>query len=188
MLLAAAADEPPRSTVDGLLKTDRSLDGIRVVLNGGAYTAIPRSDGTFFFYAVLPGTYLLEVYDSLSVWPQIRIDVSAKAAGKLRATLTHTRQPLPFPLPIDPLVKKPTFFERREGFQWSSMLMNPMVLMMGVTVLLMVALPNMMKNMDPEQLKEMESMQGGLTDMFNPEKIKEKQQATLKASKRENRH
>ena len=81
------------------------------------------------------------------------------ASGKARALLKHSRQPLPFPLPLEPLVAKPTFFEKREGFNWSGMLMNPMVLMMGVTVLIMVVFPKMMSNMDPEQLKEMQQMQ-----------------------------
>ena len=96
------------------------------------------------------------------------------ASGKARALLKHSRQPLPFPLPLEPLVAKPTFFEKREGFNWSGMLMNPMVLMMGVTVLIMVVFPKMMSNMDPEQLKEMQQMQGGLADMLNPEKQRER--------------
>ena len=78
------------------------------------------------------------------------------APGKARALLTHSRQPLPFPLPLEPLVAKPVFFEKREGFQWKGMLMNPMVLMMGVTFLLMFVFPKMMSSMDPEQLKEMQ--------------------------------
>ena len=67
---------------------------------------------------------------------QVRVDVSASAPGKARALLSHSRQPLPFPLPLEPLVAKPTFFEKREGFNWSGMLMNPMVIMMGITVLI----------------------------------------------------
>ena len=122
---------------------------------------------------VRPGTYLLEVQDVQSIWPMVRLDVSAKAAGKLRALLTHNRQPVPFPLPLEPLVAKPgassrcgqrcearapalsfaataqsvlvrapaVFFEKREGFQWSSMLMNPMVIMMGVTLLIVSCRP-----------------------------------------------
>ena len=90
----------------------------------------------------------------------------------MRALLSHSRQPLPFPLPLEPLVAKPTFFEKREGFQWSAMLMNPMVLMMGVTVLIMFVFPKMMANMDPEQLKEMQSMQSGMADMLNPDKAR----------------
>ena len=123
---------------------------------------------------VAPGAYLLEVLDTQSVWPTVRLEVTATTPAKARALLTHSRQPLPFPLPLEPLVAKPTFFEKREGFNWSGMLMNPMVIMMGVTVLIMVVFPKMMQNMDPEQLKEMQQMQGGLADMLNPDKAKEK--------------
>lgn len=41
--------------------------------------------------------------------------------------------------------------------------------------------------MDPEQLKEMQSMQGGLADMLNPEKQKEKLEMATKKEKRERR-
>merc|ERR1711988_1318288 len=119
--------------------------------------------------------------DAQSVWPTVKLEVSATSPGKARALLTHSRQPLPFPLPLEPLVAKPTFFEKREGFQWTSMLANPMVLMMGVTVLIMFVMPKMMQNMDPEQLKEMQQMQGGLADMLNPEKL-EQQRKELKDS------
>ena len=109
------------------------------MLNGGTFSAIPRQDGSFKLHAVPAGTYLLEVLDTQSLWPTVRLEVTP--SGKPRAMLSHSRQPLPFPLPLEPLVAKPTFFEKREGFQWSQMLMNPMVLMMGVTLLLMVAPP-----------------------------------------------
>ena len=77
------------------------------------------------------------------------------------------------------LQAKPTFFEKREGFKVSGMLMNPMVIMMGVTMLLMVVFPKMMANMDPEQLKEVQQMQ----DMLNPEKLKEKAEGKRKSKK-----
>jgi hypothetical protein len=185
---------------------------VRVVINAGAYVSLPRQDGSFTFHAVSPprragcpcrhevapcllaspwcaqippGSYLLEVYDTQRVWPTVRVDVSAKTQGKLRALMTHNRLPLPLPLPLEPLVAKPSFFEKREGFKISSILMNPMAIMMGVTLLIMVVMPKMMANMDPEQLKEMQQMQsGGLADLLNPEKLKEKQQAALKEAKK----
>merc|ERR1719502_1154060 len=165
--IASAAELAERliATLEGRLSTELPLDRVRVVLNGGAYSAIPRQDGSFKLHAVPPGTYLLEVMDTQSVWPTVRVDVSA-TNGKARALLTHSRQPLPFPLPLEPLVAKPVFFEKREGFNWGQ------VLMMGVTVLIMFVMPKMMQNMDPEQLKEMQSMQGGLADMLNPDKAR----------------
>ena len=82
----------------------------------------------------------------------------------------------------EPLVAKPVFFEKREGFKIGSILMNPMAIMMGVTLLIMAVMPKMMANMDPEQLKEMQQMQGGIAEILNPEKLKEKQAAALKKS------
>ena len=162
--------------------TELPLDNVRVVLNGGMYTAIPRQDGSFKLHAVAPGSYLLEVLDTQSVWPTVRLDVSA-TSGKARALLTHSRQPLPFPLPLEPILAKLTFFEKREGFNWSGMLMNPMVLMMGFTLLIMVVFPKMMENMDPEQLKEMQK--GGVMEMLaNPEAAREKLEAQAKQAKR----
>ena len=171
-----------RSDIEGRLTADGSLHDVRVVLNAGAYVCVPRQDGSFVFHAIPPGSYLLEVYDTQRVWPTVRVDVSAKTAGKLRALVTHNRLPLPLPLPLEPLVTKPVFFEKREGFKIGSILMNPMAIMMGVTLLIMAVMPKMMANMDPEQLKEMQQMQGGIADILNPEKLKEKQAAALKKS------
>ena len=52
--------------------TELPVDSVRVSLNGGAYTAIPRQDGSFKLFDVPPGTYLLEVLDTASVWPTVR--------------------------------------------------------------------------------------------------------------------
>merc|ERR1712032_1502707 len=98
--------------------------------------------------------------------------------------MTHNKLPLPVPLPLEPLVANLNFFEKREGFKISAILMNPMALMMGVTLIIMLVMPKMMANMDPEQLKEMQQMQGGLADMLNPEKLKEKQQQLENQAKR----
>ena len=167
--------------IDGrLIGADDALHAVRLVLNGGsadAYSAIPRIDGSFVFHSVAAGSYLLEVQDTLNVWPTVRLDV--QGSGKRRASLSHNRQPLPFTLPLEMLQAKPTFFEKREGFKVSGMLMNPMVIMMGVTMLLMVVFPKMMANMDPEQLKEVQQMQ----DMLNPEKLKEKAEGKRKSKK-----
>jgi len=179
-----AADDQRRPGVEGRLVTDGSLTEVRVVLNRGEYSAIPRQDGSFVFHALPPGGYHLEVYDTQRTWPTVRVDVSAKTQGKMRALLTHNRLPLPFPIHIEPLVATPTFFEKREGFKISSILMNPMALMMGFTLLIMLVMPKMMANMDPEQLKEMQQMQGGLADLLNPEKLKEKQQQLENAKKK----
>merc|ERR1719483_1721259 len=94
-VVAAKAEEPPaRLVVEGRLVTGSALHEVRVVLNDGEYTAIPRQDGSFVFLTVAPGSYLLEVHDVHNLWPMVRVDVSAKSAGKIRAMLTHTKDPL----------------------------------------------------------------------------------------------
>ena len=40
------------SSLEGRLTTELPLDSVRVVLNGGAYSAIPRQDGSFKLHAV----------------------------------------------------------------------------------------------------------------------------------------
>ena len=69
---AAEVAERVTATLDGRLSTELPVDSVRVVLNGGARSAIPRQDGSFKLHAVPPGTYLLEVMDTQSVWPTVR--------------------------------------------------------------------------------------------------------------------
>ena len=112
------AEEPPaRLIVDGRLVTGSALHEVRVVLNDGEYTAIPRQDGSFVFLTVAPGSYLLEVHDVHNVWPMVRVDVSAKSAGKIRAILTHTKEVMALPITLEPVLVKPKWFEVRPPFQ-----------------------------------------------------------------------
>jgi hypothetical protein len=115
---AKAAEEPPaRLVVEGRLVTGSALHEVRVVLNDGEHTAIPRQDGSFVFLTVAPGSYLLEVHDVHNVWPMVRVDVSAKSAGKIRAILTHTKEAMALPITLEPILVKPKWFEVRPPFQ-----------------------------------------------------------------------
>jgi hypothetical protein len=115
--VVAAKEPPARLIVDGRLVTGSALHEVRVVLNDGEYTAIPRQDGSFVFLTVAPGSYLLEVHDVHNVWPMVRVDVSAKSAGKIRAILTHTKEPMALPITLEPVLVKPKWFEVRPPFQ-----------------------------------------------------------------------
>merc|ERR1711865_917125 len=48
------------------------------------------------------------------------------------------------------------YFEQRQQFGINTFLSNPMSLMMLVTMGIIFIFPQMMKNMDPEQMKEMQ--------------------------------
>ena len=103
--------------VEGRLVTGSAIHQVRVVLNDGEHTAIPRQDGSFVFLTVAPGSYLLEVHDVHNVWPMVRVDVSAKSAGKIRAILTHTKEVMALPITLEPVLVKPKWFEVRPPFQ-----------------------------------------------------------------------
>jgi len=163
--------------------------GITVVLNSGAYSAVPRQDGSFVFHEVPEGNFLMEVYDTQRAWPMVRVEVGKTVPNGVTAVQMHNRQKLQMPMQIKPVLAKQDFFEKRQGFQWSSLLMNPMMIMMLITGGIMFIMPKMMANMDPEELKKMQEMQAAqgslsFSDLLNPEKLKEKQaQAQLEAKK-----
>lgn len=100
---------------------------------------------------------MLEVIDSVSVWPQLEVDVGMRLPGRVQA-LSSRKELLPYPLLLEP-AGKANYFEKREGFNVRGLLMNPMVLTMGFSIFSVFLLPQMMKNMDPEALKEMQEAQ-----------------------------
>jgi len=106
---------------------------------------------------VPPGVYTLEVIDSLSVWPQLEVDVGVRQPGRVQA-LSARKETLVYPLQLEPLGAA-NYFEKREGFNLRAMLMNPMVLTMGFSFFSIFLMPQLMKNIDPEALKEMQDAQ-----------------------------
>ncbi|EOD05281.1 hypothetical protein EMIHUDRAFT_198909 [Emiliania huxleyi CCMP1516] len=94
--------EQPRSSFEGTLVVEGSLMDTLVVLSGGAYSAMPRQDGSFVFHSVAAGTYLLEVYDTQRTWPTVRIEVPA--GGGVLATQTHDRKQMPLPIKLEPMM------------------------------------------------------------------------------------
>eukprot|EP00742_Colponemidia_sp_Colp-10_P003485 GILJ01003712.1.p1 GENE.GILJ01003712.1~~GILJ01003712.1.p1 ORF type:complete len:233 (-),score=41.20 GILJ01003712.1:165-863(-) len=138
---------------------------VKIVLNGGQYQTFAKNDGSFSIHNVPSGTYLLEVFHSLYHFEPVRVDISK--ANKIIATLSTLMDErgarLQYPLLLLP--SRPyEFFEKREEMSIVGLVKNPMVLMVGFSLLMMFALPKMQQNMDPEQLKEMQQMTGGDMD------------------------
>lgn len=102
---------------------------------------------------------MLEVSNPDFYYEPVRVDINSK--GKVRARMVNNVQPtqvnqLPYPLRL----KTPgrfKYFEKREEWKVTDMLMNPMVIMMVLPLLLITVLPKMMN--DPETKREMEQMQ-----------------------------
>ena len=122
-------------------------------------SSITQEDNSFVISGLQSGSFLLEVSNPDFYYEPVRVDVNSK--GKVRARKVNNVQPsqvnqLPYPLRL----KSPgrfKYFQQREEWKISDMLMNPMIIMMVLPLLLITVLPKMMN--DPETKREMEQMQ-----------------------------
>jgi len=158
-------DSSENTAIDGKYKVEGSVrlprntkaSNARIVLNGGEYIGIVRIDGSFTVHGVPPGTYVFEINLADFIFDPIRIDVSAKNKGKIRALNLKTKERMHYPLALRPS-DRAKYFQVREPYNWANMLKNPMVWMMGVTLVIIVIFPKMLANMDPKEMEEMKRM------------------------------
>ncbi|CAH1777766.1 unnamed protein product [Owenia fusiformis] len=136
------------------------LTHTRILLDGGEkMIGFLKSDGTFVVNNLAPGSYLVQVENPDYAFEPCRVDITSK--GKIRArkmnnVQTSAVQSLPYPLRFKARAQAP-YFQQREQWRITDMLMNPMVLMMVLPVLLLMVLPKMMNAADPETQKEMQN-------------------------------
>ncbi|KAG9064193.1 hypothetical protein KI688_003381 [Linnemannia hyalina] len=134
----------------------------RVLLSGGQYSSMITKDGKFIFANVPEGTYLLEVQSPQYTYPTVKVTLAGKETKANLVSLgfdwSNNDNPLQLPLTLVPRAPT-TFFVPREGFKLSSLFANPMMLMMGASVLMLFVMPKLMANMDSEAMEEMQGMQ-----------------------------
>lgn len=136
----------------------------KVVVDGGLFYGFLKENGEFEIHNMPPGTYLIEVVSPNNVFEPARVDVSGKS-GKIRARkvdLLKMSNITTIPYPLKFKSEKPAqFFEIRESWSIIETLKNPSVLFLVLPLGLFFLLPRLMKNIDPEQQKEVEGMFGG---------------------------
>ncbi|KAG8850207.1 hypothetical protein FRB91_009276, partial [Serendipita sp. 411] len=150
----------------------KSLLATRVILDdGSSLTSAVTRNGHFHIPHVQPGTYILQVLSPQHYFDPLRIDVLPSSdLPEIRPYIPGTpldppaMVTLPYPLRLTPKHHL-SFFTPEESFNILGMLQSPMVLMMGITGLLVLAVPYLMKNMDPETLKEFQDQQQKMTKM-----------------------
>ncbi|GAV08087.1 hypothetical protein RvY_17832 [Ramazzottius varieornatus] len=138
------------------------IDGVRtkIALDGGEYFGFLNEDReSFTVYGVPPGSYLVEVYHPEFLFEAARVDISSK--GKIRARRDGSeggagQNQLAYPLRLK-LQRKATYFQAKEAMRITDMLMNPMVLMMVLPLLVMIGIPKLLSQVDPEASREMQS-------------------------------
>ncbi|KAF9910600.1 hypothetical protein EC991_006159 [Linnemannia zychae] len=134
----------------------------RVLLSGGQFSSMVTKDGKFRFTNVPEGTYLLEVQSPQYIYPTIKVTLAGKETKANLVSFgfdwSNNDNPLQLPLTLVPRAPS-SYFIPREGFKISSLFANPMMLMMGFSVIMLFVMPKMMANMDTEQMEEIQGMQ-----------------------------
>lgn len=163
LLVALALAPAGAFSIDGRVLLPRTSTltlpkATKVLLNAGELTGIVRSDGAFTLHGVAAGVHRLEVLAPDFQFSSFKLDVS-KDTGKVRvlefAYPGAAKQAASYPI-VATAHGKVAYFQKREGFNYKSILYNPMIIMMLVTGVLVFAMPKMMQNMDPEEMKQMQ--------------------------------
>jgi len=181
-----------QASFKGRLDTAASVvpSSFRVRLNGGEAEAFIRADGRFAFNNVEAGLHELSIVDPFHVYPRYLVDIDS---GTLKPRFYEipnpaaptVRRELPNGLVVRPLGVQ-DYFEKRQQMSILSLFMNPMVLIMGFTLLMGFAMPKLMEvsnvclriararvcvcakrgpnaprpqSLDPKELEEMQRMQ-----------------------------
>ena len=128
--------------------TAASFQGVRVTLRNSLSTfeatSFVRPDGTFTVRDVPAGAYAVEFRAAgLALDPE-RLEV--REGGKVKCRLYDERKSLL----LVPVESAPKYFQERQRFNPLSLVKNPMVIMMGFSVLMMFVMPKLTANMAPE--------------------------------------
>jgi len=165
--------------IEGALRLPKGarISQSRIFLrNGYQMTTFIRQDGSFTFHDVSPGSYILEILMVDYFFLPVRLDVSAREKGRVRASLlvpsssssqslslqNIRKDKLQYPLSLTP-IHKPDYFQRRAPMNIMGMLKNPMVIMILITLVIVVVMPRMLANMDPADIEEMKRMQNNMS-------------------------
>ena len=108
----------------------------------------------------ISGSYIVSVHNPNYLIPPIRVEISSKAGGKVRARKVDFVQPNEVMLVKYPLIfrinEKTDFFEKRETWHITDVFKSPMVPMLILPVFFMLLLPKIKDMQDPETKKELE--------------------------------
>lgn len=142
------------------------LSWTRVLVDGGDYIGLLRSDGSFVVNGLPSGSYVVEVSNPSYIFDAARVDITSK--GKIRARKVNYLQPsqvkhLSYPLDFKERMRA-KYFQQREQWRLTDFLFNPMVLTMVLPLLLIMVLPKLMNAADPEAQKEMQSQMKALNE------------------------
>jgi hypothetical protein len=178
LLARAYADKLDTSesyTVSGLVHMDSfkplARSQLEVVLRvAGVQRRVtwPLPNSSFAFHRVPPGTHALDVVATGFEMATVRVDVSSYH-GRVRFSYAASPdKPLRTPLVLFPH-QLALYAEPVQGFGLRYLLQNPMYLGLGFMAVFAFALPKIMANMDPEEMKIMQDQlaKGGMKGLLS---------------------
>lgn len=161
--------ELPESTQKNLAPLSTTL----ITLNDGEYSTYSTStNSSFSFHNIPPGVHLLNVHSTQAYhFSQIKIQILEGEDPKCIEYYYAgaTKSPISHPLTLYANAQY-EYFQSRPSFALFSLFKNPMVLIMIFSVGMMVVMPQMMQNLDPEQKEQMKKqmeMQSDPTKMLS---------------------
>jgi hypothetical protein len=161
-LLLSTTSSQPYTKITGRLKLPdpkQSLNSTRLTLNDGTFSTYTLPDGSFTFHHVPPGVHLLDVQSREHHFSQVKIQLLEDAMESPKCIEYvypgAPKQSIPHPLELTAHASY-QYYEPRQGFSLFAIFKNPMLLMMIVMGGMMVMMPKMMENLDPEQKEQMQ--------------------------------
>ncbi|KAJ7462679.1 hypothetical protein B0H11DRAFT_2053786 [Mycena galericulata] len=145
-----------------------TLGHAKVVLDGGKFKGSVIHNGAFSIPDVPAGTYILSVVAHDYTFDELRIDVlesEFEARPYSVATPLNPASSILLPQISLPARSKHVYFVPIDSFNIVGMFQNPMMLMLLFGGVMVVSMPYLMKNMDPETMKEFKEQQAKMSGM-----------------------
>jgi len=148
------------------------LGSAKVLLDAGKMSGRVTRNGNFSIPDVPPGTYILSVLSHDHSFDHVRIDVSpSEPLPEVRSyvfgtpLLTTSSVSLPYPVVLIPRHEN-KYFSPRESFNLLGMFQSPMMMIMALTGGMMLAMPYIMKRLDPETLDGLKGQQAKVQELM----------------------
>ncbi|KAF8973738.1 hypothetical protein BDZ97DRAFT_389478 [Flammula alnicola] len=166
--LALALDISGRIAWNDLCPNTTTLGQAKASLDNGVFTGGVVQDGTFTIPGVSDGTHILSIISHDYSFDQLRVDVNnSNSLIEVRPYVAGTPMNPPssvllsYPVLVTPR-EKYVYFAPPESFNLAGMFSNPMMLLMIGGAGMVLAMPYLIKNLDPEALEDFKEQQGKL--------------------------
>lgn len=141
------------------------------LLSAVSYLSFFFSNKIFFLLinlGVPSGSYIVSVISPLHVFEPVRVDINAK--GKIRARKVNFIQPgevvtMKYPLNFE-THGIPNYFQKREVYRLTDVIMNPMFLTLLIPLALLLILPKI-ASQDPEMQRDLQQASNFLQPNIN---------------------